>query len=435
MALNVPENAVDVDKRVKVDINRELITGNPFLRNSWLGALATGVANRLFDFYFALRQAEKEAIPDTAVVNLTRWAAIWRINKLPATSAKGNIVFQGSAGATIPFGTTVVTSDGKEYKTQTADILGIVAASISTITRVGSTATVTMVEDHNIASNVLPLISGADQAEYNLSFPAITVTGAKTFEYQVTGTPADGSGTMIATWSSANILAHSVLFDEDENQDADAIMTLQSPIGGITDEVRVDQGAMISGSDEESDTSLRARLLEKIQNPVANFNVSDITSVAKAIAGVTRVWVQEITPGVGSVTVYFMRDNDDSAIPDGAEVAEVKTAVDAIKPATSDTSYVFVLAPIAEAVDFTFTDLQPATATMQDAVEASLEQFFSERTNVGVDIDADAYRAAIYNTVDPLNGDTVTTFTLSAPAGDVTIAATKIGTLGNITMP
>ena len=93
------------------------------------------------------------------------------------------------------------------------------------------------------------------------------------------------------------------------------------------------------------------------------------------------------------------------------------------------------VAPTAVPVAFTFTDLQPSTNSMKAAVEASLKQFFAEKTKIGVSIDSDAYRSAIFNTVDVANGDVVTTFTLSAPVGDVPIAAGSIGTLGGVTFP
>ena len=55
-----------------------------------------------------------------------------------------------------------------------------------------------------------------------------------------------------------------------------------------------------------------------------------------------------------------------------------------------------------------------------------------ERTQVGVDVDQDAYRSAIF-TVDSTTGDELTSFTLSAPpAADITIADGEIGTLGTV---
>ena len=129
-----------------------------------------------------------------------------------------------------------------------------------------------------------------------------------------------------------------------------------------------------------------------------------------------------------------MRDNDADPIPNATEVAAVDAVIQAIRPANSDTADVIVAAPGETSTDFTFSAIVPDTATMRTAVEASLAQFFAEVPTVGVNVDEDGFRSAIFNTVDTTNGDKITSFTLSAPAaGDIVIASGFIGTLGNVT--
>jgi len=130
-----------------------------------------------------------------------------------------------------------------------------------------------------------------------------------------------------------------------------------------------------------------------------------------------------------------MRDNDVPAIPDGTEVQAVKDALDEIRPANTATGDLIVAAPTAVPTNYTFTALVPNTASMKAAIQASLVQFYAERTQVGQNVKADAYRSAIFNTVDTVTGDEVTSFTLSTPTGDVAITAGQIGTLGNVTFP
>lgn len=62
-------------------------------------------------------------------------------------------------------------------------------APITSITRSGSTATVTTASPHQRATGETVLILGATQSEYNGTYP-ITVTGASTFTYVVSGSPA-----------------------------------------------------------------------------------------------------------------------------------------------------------------------------------------------------------------------------------------------------
>lgn len=437
MGINLPNSATEVAQRQRTDVQRELSSSNPYLKNSLINALIVGSANRNFDFYLQLEEAIKQSRPDTATgVDLERWAAIWGITRIAATVATGNIVAGGTATTNIPISTVFVTSDGDTYTSTLTVVIAANSISVSSITRSGSTATVTTVSDHNLSNNIPVTISGANETEYNVTDASIIVTGSDTFTYQVTGAPATpATGTILADFNSIPVPVTSDDFGAATNQDAGTILTLQSPIVGANDEAGVDFAEIGGGTDQETDTALRTRLLERIQDPVAHFNVAEITSIAKTIAGVTRVFVQEITPAVGQVTIYFMRDNDIDPIPSAGEVTTVKNKILEIKPANTDDSDVIVAAPTAVPTNFTFTDLTPNTSTMQTAITANLQQFFSDQTQVGVDIDEDTYRAAVATTVDTATGDTVESFTLSTPSGDVTIASGEIGTLGNVVYP
>lgn len=70
--------------------------------------------------------------------------------------------------------------------------------SVTSITRSGSTATVTH-SSHGMATGDFSLIAGANEEEYNGCFE-ITVTGTNTYTYTVPGTPnSPATGTIIAT--------------------------------------------------------------------------------------------------------------------------------------------------------------------------------------------------------------------------------------------
>ena len=436
MSLDLPETASEVEARSKADVQRELAQSNPFLKNSWLGAIVTAAANRIFDFYLQLNAAIRESFPDTATGEfLTRWAAIWGKTLIAASKSSGNVVATGTATSVVPSGTTMtVTGVGDFIRTSAATISAQVL-NVVDFTRVGQTATAKFASSHNLANGVSVTHAGASNSEYNGTF-VITVTADDEYEFTVIGTPPDELGTSAtASFTTASVPIESVDFGAAVNLDAGTQLSLQSPIIGVDDTLTVDFGELGGGTDQEIEASLRDRLLDRIQNPVAHFNVSDITEKAKEIAGVTRVFVQEITPAVGQVTIFFMRDNDDNPIPTASEVTTVKDQILTIKPANTGDADVIVSAPTGVSVDFTFTALTPNTSTMRTAITANLEQFFDESTEVGVNVDEDAYRSAIFNTVDTVTGDLVSTFTLSAPSGDVVIAAGEIGILGNVVYP
>jgi len=151
------------------------------------------------------------------------------------------------------------------------------------------------------------------------------------------------------------------------------------------------------------------------------------------VNGVTRVFVQEITPEIGQVTIYFTRDNDDDIIPTAPEITAVKDSILTVKPATSADIDVIVLAPTPIESDFVFSSVIPNTAAMKSAVEATLQEFF-ETTKVGVDVQSIAYNSAIFQTVDS-SGARIESFILSAPAGDISVSSGELATLGAVNIP
>ncbi len=436
MGLDLPQNADEVVQRSKTDVQRELAESNPFLENSWLGALVTAAANRIFDFYIQLQEAINLNFPDTTTGEfLDRWASIYGVSRTAATQSSGNIVATGTATTVIPISTGYQSSDGLSYTTTAAATITAQSLSVTSIVRSGNVATVTTAVDHEIASNVAVTISGAEQTEYN-GVQQVIVTAANEFQFTVSGTPVTpATGTILAGFTAASVPVQSVDFETTEqtvNQSLDAVLTLGSPIAGVDNDASVDFATLGGGVAQESDTDLRNRLLSRIQNPIAHFSVSDIENQARLIAGVTRVFVQSVTPAVGQVTIYFMRDNDADSIPDASEVATVKDKILEIKPANTADGDVIVSAPVAVPTTFGFTSITPDTVTMQNAITASLEQFFDEVPEVGIDVDEDKYRSAIISTIDTDTGQQLQTFTLSTPSGDITVNQGQIATLATV---
>lgn len=436
MPLNIPDSAKEVESRSKADVQRELKQSNPFLKNSWLGAIVTASANRIFDFYGQLQAAITQNFPDTATGEyLTRWAAIWGKSIRPATQASGRAVATGTVGSSVPVDTLMSVEGVGDYRCTSTTVISDQTINIESLTRDGTTVTAVTSSPHLIANGVTVTIAGATDPEYDVT-TTVVVTGDSEFQYEIIGSPANEPTTSAtASFTTGSVPVESVEFGQALNLDEGTPMRLQSPLTGVDDTLTVDFGAVGGGTDQETPDSLRSRMLDKIQNPVAHFNVAAITEKAKEVPGVTRVFIQEITPDLGQVTIYFMRDNDDNPIPTSSEVATVKESILTIKPANTSDDDVIVLAPTGVPVDFVFTELTPNTTTMQAAVSANLRQFFDEQTEVAVAVDEDAYRSAIFNTIDTVTGELVRTFELSEPAGDIAVSTGEIGILGTVTFP
>jgi len=433
MTIEFPSKPKEIEQRAKTDVQRELSESNPFLKNSFLGAIITGYSLRVFDFYTQLQELIKQLFVQTAtgefLVMFGEWFGITRIS---ATSATGTVVATGTASSIIPSATLFQSSDGLQYESTAQAVITDVLITIASITRSGSLVTVTSTNAHNLASLIDVTISGADQSEYNGTF-AVTVTGLTTFTYDIVGTPVTpATGTIMAAFTTANISLKSIDFGQSVNQLAGTTITFVSPVAGVDSNTTVDFSEISGGTNIEDDPDFRTRVIDRVQNPVALFNIPAITNKAKEVAGVTRVFVFEITPDVGQVTIYFVRDNDANIIPSAGEVATTKDKILEIKPANTADDDVIVLAPTEVSVDFTFSAINPSTPTMQDAITTSLNEVF-KITELGVDVTEDSYRSAIFQTTDRETGDRLQSFSLTTPTADITIAAGEIATLGTIT--
>ena len=437
MALTTPSSVDEVIDRAVNDVFLALqeFGAKPSLKNSWLNSLIVAYSNRIFDFYFALDQAALEALPDTAVDNLERWATIWGVRRIPGVQSEGTVVATGTVGSTIGKDVVLTSGAGKEYTVDAAVAITTKSLSVFKIERVGTVATLTTTAPHDLTDAVKITVTGAVETEYNVTLAEIVVTGASTLTYTVAGSPSTpATGTILLGADTATLTVTSVAFEDESDQDGLAGLTLESPIVGVDDTIKVDFLGLNDGADRETDDALRVRLLDRIQNPVAHFNVADIRARALTVPGVTRVFVQEITPDVGQVTVYFMRDLDETGtIPDGPEIATLKAELDLIRPANTAPQDLIVLAPTAVSTDFDFTALDPNTDPMKTAVRESLEEFFANRTTLGVAVTEDEYRSAIFNTTDPTTGAAVISFSLSTPSGPIPVANGEIATLGSIT--
>jgi len=434
MPIDIPESATEVLNRSKADIQRELQSSNPSGKNHWLTAIVVAFSMRIYDFYLQLNEAIKQNFADTATGDfLLRLAAIWGITQNVATKASGNVVATGTATTSIPINTVLSAASIGTFTTTSAATISAATVNVDSLTRSGTTVTLTTASDHGLATGVSGTIASAANSEYNIT-AELTVIDTDQVQYEIVGSPADEPATSATlSFTTASVPVESDEFGVDFNLDAGTQLTLQSPITNVDDTLTVDFNGVTGGADTESNASIRSRYLDRIQNPVANFNVAAVEQQAKLISGVTRVFVNEITPAIGQVTIYFMRDNDANPIPNAGQVNTVKNKILEIKPVTNSNDDIIVAAPTAVVIDFNFSDLDPDTSTMRTAIAASLAQFFSESAVEGQNLDEDSYRSAIFNTVDTVTGDIVNTFTLSTPTGDQTVNAGEIATLGNIT--
>src|SRR5262245_36069537 len=132
---------------------------------------------------------------------------------------------------------------------------------------------------------------------------------------------------------------------------------------------------LTGGTDEEGDTELRIRVLERIRQPPMGGAQYDYVRWAKAVPGVTRAWCTPLEMGIGTVTVRFLMDDlraDDDGWPTYGDVQTVRDYIDTVRPvAVKD---FFVEAPIKQRIDAVISQLSPDTPDVRAAIEVSLRQ-------------------------------------------------------------
>jgi hypothetical protein len=121
-------------------------------------------------------------------------------------SASGNVTFNSSGQMQIPAGTTAnrsptPTNGMIRYNTTISQYEGnkaVAGQSISSITSVGTLATLTTAAAHGLSTNDYVSISGVTPSNYNSSY-IITVTSPTTFQYTMVSSPG-GSATVLGSY-------------------------------------------------------------------------------------------------------------------------------------------------------------------------------------------------------------------------------------------
>lgn len=180
---------------------------------------------------------------------------------------------------------------------------------------------------------------------------------------------ASGTATVSVTCSESGLIG---------NAETGVILTLQTPITDADDSATVASPGIVGGTDEETDTAYRARILARIQNPPAGGAAADYIAWAKSIAGVKNAWVEATYYGPGTVAV-IISGMDADPTPSAPLIAEVQDYIDTVRPVTAA---VTVAGVVPNDVDIIIA-IRPNTADIQAAILASLEQFFEDEAEPG----------------------------------------------------
>lgn len=222
---------------------------------------------------------------------------------------------------------------------------------------------------------------------------------------------------------------------------AGTVMTLSMPIDGVQANGTA-ATAFTGGADVELDDDFRLRALDAYQSPAEGGNADDYVKWAKEVPGVTRAWVARNGFGAGTVVVYTMFDQANSAgggFPAGSDgvatlenrsavkaIGDQLTVANAIFPKQPVTALVYSVAPIASPVNFTITGLSAASSATRAAILVAIADVMFRKGVPGGTInlsDINSAIAAVPNTAG---------FVITAPAANIVATAGNIPTVGAI---
>lgn len=205
-------------------------------------------------------------------------------------------------------------------------------------------------------------------------------------------------------------------------------LTWVSPVAGVQSQATVAAGGLTGGSDIESDDALRARLRQHVQRTPQGGAIADYEAWALEVPGVTRVWVREHWVGLGTIGLFFTRDDDASPIPDASAVQAMRDHLDSRRPVGMGGLY--VMAPAGVAVPVTVR-LAPNTPSVQAAVTAELRDLFRRQAVEDGSGNGTLPLSHIQEAISGAAGET--DHVLVAPAANVVLSGGQLAMLGAIT--
>ena len=224
------------------------------------------------------------------------------------------------------------------------------------------------------------------------------------------------------------------------NTDAGVLLTL-SGVGGVNGTVTCQR--FIGGTDIETDSALRARMLDRYSKPPQGGSANDYIAFAEMVPGVTRAWVVRDGMGPGTVVIYTMRDDAQVAhegIPQGTDGVSSYETRDLVHLATGDqgqvadtiyplqpvTALVYSVAPVAKPTPFQITSAVAIPAVVTAQVPAALRAVFRALSSPGGTIQPSEFFAALR----AIPG--MPAIALATPSAPLTALPNEIAVLGPV---
>lgn len=369
--------------------------------------------------------------------------------RFDAQKSSGYCAVHGVLTTLVP-ASTPLTAFGKGYTTLLDAYVQNYTDSV-TLSFSGGVVTAVTTSEHSLSTGLEVTISGATYTEYNGTYE-ITVLDENTFTYEITGTPA-GSDT--GSYSSDYALLDIESDDTGDDVNLESGSILKIDVVDIEDDVFVGIDGISGGLESEELEDYRERVGESHVLIPGISTEAMIKYSAKKITGNTRVYVIRPTvdeyghvnrggtrgsagylPLLGETVVYILRDNDLSIIPIQAVLDATKAQIisDGAWSSLVSDDNLFVLAPTATDVNFTFTSITPDTSTMRAAIEDQLEIFFLENSDIKGKVKLKTIDGFL-DQVQDSTGAFLTDYTYTSPSADLEADDGELFVRGAVTFP
>ena len=267
----------------------------------------------------------------------------------------------------------------------------------------------------------------------------ITGTGTPNVVYPAGVRFASGNVTYVSTLAAVADATGTVTFavaseakGSAQNRDSGGLLALSDPVlwPDLSLQWTVTANGLGGGADIEDDEALRARGLQRKQNPPKGGALSDYERIVRAVPGVLKAWAFRVPLSPGAVVVHFLFAGRPDFIPTAADVAAVQSAIDAERLIRADDSV--AVAPIARPIDVTITGLSSDTPDVRAAISVAIRTMFLERCRPGIDGDPfTVSRSWISEAISQAAGED--RHTLTAPSSDIILNGGRFPTLGVVT--
>lgn len=263
----------------------------------------------------------------------------------------------------------------------------------------------------------------------------VTVTGSQGTVIPAGSLFATGAGVQFATTVEATIDAtgqvtvavEAVVAGASGNVPAGAITVIPVSLPGVT--AVTNAAPTTGGVDQESDSELLARLLDRVRNPATSGNAAHYSQWAKEVAGIGDAKVIPLWNGAGTVKVVVIDTNKQPATPE--LVQDVADHIEEIRPIGATVTVVSASALTVDVAAALTLDPKYTISDVQGSIEAAIINYLKDIAFKQDYVSYAKIGSLILDTPGVLD---YANLTLNGAVTNIAVGAEQVAVLGTVTL-